>query len=56
MLGQLRIIQGRHLKIRGTGKNSNMRGHTKISCEFEKIEGARLSGGLLQRGVLNRLI
>ena len=26
MWGQLRIIQGGHLKIRGTGKNSNMRG------------------------------
>ena len=29
-----------------------MRGHTKFLGGFEKIEGARLSRGLLQRGVL----
>ena len=29
-----------------------MRGHTKFLGGFENIEGARLSGGLLQRGVL----
>ena len=51
MWGQLRIIQGGHLKIRGTGKNSDMRGHTKFLWGFEKIKWARLSGGLLQRGV-----
>ena len=51
MWGQLRIIQGGYLKIRGTEKNSNMRGHTKFLGEFEKNRGARLSGGLLQRGV-----
>ena len=28
-----------------------MRRHTKFLGGFEKIEGARLSGGLLQRGV-----
>ena len=44
MWGQLRIIQGGHLKIRGTGKNSNMRGHTKFLGGFDKIERARLSG------------
>ena len=33
-------------------KNSNMRGHPKFLGRFEKIEGARLSGGLLQRGVI----
>ena len=49
--GQLRIIQGGHLKIRGAGKDSNMREHTKFLGGVEKIEGARLSGGLLQRGV-----
>ena len=54
MWGQLRIIQGRHLKIGGAGNNSNMRGHTEFLGGFEKIEGARLSGGLLQRGVSNR--
>ena len=40
------------LKIRGTGKNSNMRGHTKFLGGLIKIQGERLSGGLLQRGVL----
>ena len=34
----------------GTGKNSNMREHTKFLEGFKKIERARLSGGLLQRG------
>ena len=28
-----------------------MRGHTKFLGGLQKIEGARLSGGLLQRGV-----
>ena len=49
MWGQLRIIQG---EIRRTVENSNMRGHTKFLEGFEKIEGARLSGSLLQRSVL----
>ena len=31
-----------------------MRGHTKFLGGFGKIEGARLSGGRLQRGVKNR--
>ena len=35
----------------GTGKNLNMRGHTKFLGGLKKLEGARLSGGLLQRGV-----
>ena len=30
MWGQLKIIQEGQLKIRGAGKNSNMRGHTKF--------------------------
>ena len=50
-MGYLRIIQGGYLKIGGTGKNSNMRRHTKFLGGLIKIEGARLSGGLLQRGV-----
>ena len=36
MWGQLRIIQGGHLKIRGDWENSNMRGHTKFLGRFEK--------------------
>ena len=51
MWGQLRIIQGGHLKIRGTGKNSNMRGHTKFLGGFEKIEGGGFQGSCY-RGVL----
>ena len=50
-MGATKNNTGGHLKIRGTGKNSNMRGHTKFRGGFEKIEGARLSGGLLQRDV-----
>ena len=33
-----------------TGKNSNIRGHTEFFGVW-KMKGARLSGGLLQRGV-----
>ena len=36
MWGQLRIIQGEHLKIRGPGKNSDMRGHKEFLGGFEK--------------------
>ena len=49
-VGATKNNTGGHLKIRGTGKNSNMRGHTKFLRSL-KIEGARLSGDLLQRGV-----
>ena len=40
------------LKLGGLGKISNVKGHTKFLRGFEKIEGARLSGDLLQRGVV----
>ena len=53
MRGQLRIIQGGHLKIRGDWEKFKYEGHTKFLGGIEKIKGARLSGGLLQRGVLN---
>ena len=36
MWEQLRIIQEGHLKIRGTRKNSNMRGHTKFLGGLKK--------------------
>ena len=49
MWGQLRIIQGGHLKIRGLGK-FKYEGAYKISWGFEKIEGARLSGGPVTEG------
>ena len=52
MWGQLGVIQGGHLKIRGIWKNSYMRGHSKFLGGLRKaLRGARLSGGLLQRGV-----
>ena len=54
-VGQLRIIQGEHLKIRGDLEKFEYEGAYKISWGFEKIEGARLSGGLLQRGALKNL-
>ena len=43
--GQLRI-QGGYLKIRGTGKNSNMRGHTKF------LGGLKNRGGKAFRGAV----
>ena len=51
MWGQLRIIQGGHLKVRGDWEKFKYEGAYKFSWGFEKIEGARLSWGLLQRGV-----
>ena len=39
------------MKIRGDWEKFKCEGAYKISWGFEKIEGARLSGGLLQRGV-----
>ena len=47
MLGQLRIIHGRYLKIRWAGKNSNM-GAYKISWGLEKIEGEKLLGAVTE--------
>ena len=52
-MGVTKNNTGGHFKIRGTGKNSNMRGHTKFLGGFEKEE-ARFSGGLLQRGVAQK--
>ena len=49
-MGATKNNTGGHLKMRGYWENSNMRGHTKFLGGL-KIEGARLSGGLLQRGV-----
>ena len=51
MWGQLRIILGRHLKIRGDWEKFKYEREYKISWGLIKIEGARLSGGLLQSGV-----
>ena len=50
-MGATKNNAGGHLKIRGTGK-IQYEGAYEISWRFQKIEGARLSGGLLQRGVL----
>ena len=52
MWGQLRIIQGGHLKIGVDWEKFKYEGACKISWGFEKIEGVWLSGGLLQRGVV----
>ena len=49
-MGATKNNTGGHLKIRGDWENSNMRDHTKFIGGL-KIEGTRLSGGLLQRGV-----
>ena len=48
-MGATKNNTGEHLKIRGLGKIQKW-GHTKFLGGL-KIEGARLSGGLLQRGV-----
>ena len=44
MWGPLRIIQGDIWKLGGTGKNSNMRGHTKF------LGGLKNRGGKAFRG------
>ena len=56
MWGQLRVIQGGHLKIRRDWEKFKYEGAHKISWGFEKIEGARLSRGLLQRGVYHDML
>ena len=50
MWGQLRIIQGEHLKIRGDWENSNMRGHTKFLGGFEKNRGGKAFRGPVTKG------
>ena len=44
------ILLSLHLIIRGTGKNSNMRGHANFLGGFEKIEGEGFQGACY-RGV-----
>ena len=44
MWGQLGIIQGEHLKIKGDWENSNMREHKKFLGGFEKIDGQGFQG------------
>ena len=51
LCGATKNNTGEHSKIRGDWEKFKYEGACKISWEFEKIEGARLSGGLLQRGV-----
>ena len=51
-MGATKNDTGGHLKIRGDWEKFKCEGAYKMSWGFEKIEGARLSGGLLQRGVL----
>ena len=48
-MGATKNNTGGHLKIKGTGKNSGIQ---NFFGRLKKIEGERLSGGLLQRGVL----
>ena len=50
-MGATKNNTGGHLKIRGTGKNSNMRGHTKFLGRFEKVEGGKAFRGACYRGV-----
>ena len=57
MWGQLRIIQGGPLKIRETGKNSNMKGHTKFLEGFEKNRGDKaFRGPVTERCIQNVLL
>ena len=51
-VGATKNNTGGHLKIRGDWEKFKYEGAFKISWGFEKIEGARLLGGLLQRRVL----
>ena len=50
MWGQLRIIQGGHLKIKVAGKNSNMRGHTKFLEGVDKNRGGKVFRGPVTEG------
>ena len=50
MWGELRIIQGGHLKMRGDWEKFKYEGAHKISCGFEKIEGQGFQGACY-RGV-----
>ena len=50
-VGQLRIIQGGHLKIRGTGKSSNMRGIQNFLW-VRKNRGDKAFRGALTEGCL----
>ena len=43
-MGATKNNTGGHLKIRGTGKNSNMRGHTKFLGDFKKRGGKAFRG------------
>ena len=56
MWGQLRIIQGGHLKIRGTGENSNMRGHTKCFGGLKKNRRDKAFRGPVTEGCLACLV
>ena len=49
-VGATKNNKGGHLKIRGTWKNSNMRGHTKFLGGFEKQRGRGFQGACY-RGV-----
>ena len=51
-MGAIKNSTGGHLKIRGNWEKLKCEEAYKVSWGVEKIEGARLSGGLLQRGVL----
>ena len=50
MWGQLRIIQWGYLKIRGSGENSDMRGHTKFLGGLKNQRGEGFQG-VCYRGV-----
>ena len=52
-MGATKNNTGGHLKIRGTGKNSSMRDHTKFLEGFEENRGARLSEACY-RGVFKK--
>ena len=50
-MGTTKNNTGEHLKIRGDWEKFQYEEAYKITCGLEKIEGTRLSGKLLQRGV-----
>ena len=49
-MGAAKNNTGGRLKIRGTGKNSNMRGHTKFLAAFEKNRGGKAFRGPVTEG------
>ena len=52
-MGATKNNTGGHFKIRGPGRNPNMRGHTKFRGGFEKNRGGKAFRGPVTEGCPN---